>query len=84
MERATVPEAAVDEDGEAEFGENEIWFTEERLVAAPAGDTGRAHEGDEPQFGGFIALAANTRHDGGALFTGEDIGHAGTHKPRET
>jgi len=70
-----VPEAAVDEDGDAELGENEIGFAGERAVPPPAGDVGGAHEGDQAKLGVFVTRAANTRHDGGAFFAGEDVGH---------
>jgi hypothetical protein len=45
MPRAAVPEAAVNEDGEALVPEEEIRTPGERLVAAPAGDAVRTQDG---------------------------------------
>lgn len=50
VERAAVPETAVDEDGEAEFGENEIGFAGEHAVPLPAGDSHCTHERDQAEF----------------------------------
>ena len=50
-ERAAVPKAAVDEDGEATGAENEVGLTEQLPVAAPAGEAVDAHDRDQPKLG---------------------------------
>lgn len=74
VDRAAVPEAAVDEDGEAKFGKNEIGFTGEPTVSPPAGDADSTHDRDQTELGVFVTGAANARHDGGAFFAGENVG----------
>jgi hypothetical protein len=75
MPRAAVPEAAVNEDGQSLTPEDEVGTAGERLLAAPAGDAGGAQDGDQLQFGGFIAMRANRGHDLGPLFLCENVGH---------
>lgn len=72
---AAVPETTIDENGEAAFGENEIGLAGECAVSPPAGDARGAHDRDQTKLGVFVARAANARHDGGAFFAGEDVGH---------
>ena len=87
VERAAVPEAAVDEDGEPARAEDEVGsdaeflqlqtftFPLERSSPPPAGDAVGAKDRDEPQLGGRIAARADGRHDGGAFSFREDVGH---------
>jgi len=63
-----VPETAVNEDSQALTAENEVGAAGERLVAAPAGDASVAQDGNQLEFGGFIAARADSGHDLGALF----------------
>jgi hypothetical protein len=65
---AAVPEAAVNEDSQALTAENEVGAARERLVATPAGDAGGTQDGNQLEFGGFIATRADSGHDFGALF----------------
>jgi putative restriction endonuclease len=53
VERATVPKAAVNEDGEFAHGENEVGFAEEQPVSSPAGDAIGAEDRDEAELGGL-------------------------------
>jgi len=73
--RAAVPEAAIDEDGEALAPEGEIWAAWQGLVAAPTREAGGAENGSEPLFGVLVASRANGGHDLAALFLGEDVWH---------
>ena len=87
VERAAVPETAVDEDGESACAEDEVGFYAEgfwfcgvgrpakRRAPPPAGDAVGAKDRDEPQLGGRVAARADGRHDGGAFSLGEDVGH---------
>jgi hypothetical protein len=34
-----------------------------------------AHNSDQAELGVFVSRAVNARHDGGAFFAGEDVGH---------
>ena len=73
--RAGVPEAAVDKDGQSVFAEDEVWFSGQGLVAAPAADAGGSHERNQAQFCRSIAGAPHQRHDLGPLELGEDVSH---------
>lgn len=75
MPAATVPETAVDKDGEAGAAENEIGFAGEVLVAPPAGDARSAENGNEPELGVAVAARADRCHHLGALGFCEDVGH---------
>ena len=72
---AAVPEAAVDEDGEALFGEDEIRTARNGGVAAPAFEARGAEERDEDEFGGFVSTGTNGGHDAGAFGFGDCVGH---------
>ena len=72
---AAVPEAAIDEDGEAVLREDEVGFAGDGRVAAPAFEAGRAEETGEEEFGGFVAAGTDFAHDVGALGFGECVGH---------
>jgi hypothetical protein len=52
---ATVPEAAIDEDGEAFTAEDEIGSPKEWLLSSPAGYTIRTEDGRQLQFRFFVA-----------------------------
>jgi len=87
VERAAVPEAAVDENGEFARTEDEVGFYAEflqlqtfnfpleRSSPPPAGDAVGAKDRDEPQLGGRVAARADGRHDGGAFSLRKDVGH---------
>jgi hypothetical protein len=62
-----MPEAAVDEEDEFEFGEGEVGVAEESVVSAPAGDAVEAEERDEAEFGGFVFAGTDGGHDAGTL-----------------
>ena len=72
---AAMPEAAVHEDSESLFGEDEIRTARDGGVAAPACEAGGAEEGDEDQFGGFVAAGTDGGHDAGAFGLGEGVSH---------
>lgn len=72
---AAVPEAAIDKDGKAVLGEDEVGSAGDGRVAAPAFEAGSAEESDEKEFGGFVAAGTDFPHDGGALGFGEGVGH---------
>jgi hypothetical protein len=46
MPWTTVPEAAINEDGQALTAENEVGPAEEKLMASPAGDSRRTQNGN--------------------------------------
>jgi len=73
--RATMPEAAVNEDGEALAPKDEIGMAWHGLVSAPAGDAGSAEDGNQLQLGGFVAARADRGHDLAALLLCEYVGH---------
>ena len=73
---AAVPEAAIDENGKAVFGEDEIGATGNGGVAAPAFKARGAEKTDENEFGGFVSAGTNGGHDAGAFGFGECVGHA--------
>lgn len=71
---AAVPEAAVDEDGDLFFAEDEVGFAEEAGVSAPAGQRVCFEEGDQAEFGVLVAAAADMRHDQTTLLRCEYVG----------
>jgi hypothetical protein len=70
-----VPEAAVHEDGEARMAESEIGAAGDWLVSPPAIDTGGAENGDQLQFGGFVAAGEDGGHDLAAFLLRKYVGH---------
>ena len=72
---AAVPEAAVDEDGDFLFWEDEVWATKDVCMAAPPFDAVGAEELHEDEFGGFVAAGADGTHDLGAFGFREGVGH---------
>jgi hypothetical protein len=70
-----VPEAAVNEDGEALAPKHEIGTAWQRLVATPAGDVGGTEDGGEFKLSGSVAARADGRHDLAALCLCEYVGH---------
>ena len=75
MLRASVPEAAVNEDGEALVSEHEVRPAREGLVAAPTLDAVCSEYGNQDQFSLLVSLGANSRHDATALFLCENVRH---------
>jgi len=55
VERTTVPETAVDEEGEFARAENEVGLAEKRPVSSPSGDAVGAEDRDEAQLGGGVS-----------------------------
>jgi len=74
VQRTSVPEAPIDEDGEFKLWKNEVGLAWKFRTTAPAGDVVAAQEGDEPQFRGAIAGASDARHESRAFSFGEDVG----------
>ena len=64
---ATVPEAAVHEDGYALAPENKVGMAWEWLVPPPATDAGSAQDGHQSQLGVFVAARVYRGHDLRAL-----------------
>jgi hypothetical protein len=58
-----VPEAAVNEDGEALTAEGEVGAAGDRLVPTPADDVGGAENANHFELCGLIAAGANGSHD---------------------
>lgn len=75
MPGATVPETAVDEDGEAQFRENEIRTPENGVMPTPADDSISAQQRSQHDLGVFVTAPADPRHDKGALRLGEYVSH---------
>jgi hypothetical protein len=73
-----MPEAAVNEDGEAGSAEDEIRVAWDGLVPAPTGDVSSAEDGCELQLGVSIPTRADGSHDLAALFLSEHVGHRGS------
>ena len=67
VERAAVPEAPVDEDGEFARAEDEVGPIEERLVTPSAGDAVKTEDRRETQLGGFVVERADRGHYFGSL-----------------
>ena len=95
VERTTVPETAVDEDGEFAGGENEVGLAEERSVSSPAGGAVGEEDRDELQFAVLLLHAPRQTvaerhawalthggHHGGAFFPGEGVGRVQTRASR--
>jgi hypothetical protein len=70
-----VPKAAVKEEGEFELRKGEIGVAEEGVVAPPAGDVELAKEGDQAEFGGFVAGRPHPGHEETPLFLCKEISH---------
>jgi hypothetical protein len=64
---ASMPEAAVDENGNAFLSEHKVGFAEQALMPAPAGDPVATENGYECNFGRLVAFAADAGHDLGPL-----------------
>lgn len=75
VDRATVPETTVDEDGEFEFGENEIGFAEDRGFATPAGDAVQPENRHQLQLRVLVPGATDAGHDVRAFGLGENVAH---------
>ena len=62
MNRASVPVTSVNKESDALGGKHEVGFAGEFAVAPPACDAVRAKNGDEAEFGVFVASAADAGH----------------------
>lgn len=72
--RATVPEAAVDEDSQIQVGEYEVRGTGNRAdVHLPAADTLAHQRGPNFPLGRAVAFGAHTAHLAAALLFGQDV-----------
>jgi hypothetical protein len=78
MPSTAVPKAAVNKDGESLAPEDEVRAARERLMATPTEDAGRAEDGSQFQFGGFVSFRADGGHDLAALCLCENVGHGET------
>lgn len=75
MQRATVPETAIDKDGQAQLGKHEVRFAGQRVMSAPAADVGFSENMDQAQFRGAVAVAAHLGHESGTFGGSEVVGH---------
>jgi hypothetical protein len=75
MSQAAMPKTPVHKHGHLGFREDKIWLSEYRLMTSPAGDTVKAKEPDQGEFGFFVAVPANPGHDVGTFGFGEDVRH---------
>jgi hypothetical protein len=64
---AAVPKAAINENGEALFGENEVGFAKQREPSTPTCKPMQSENLYQPQLGAFIAGTTHSRHNFGAL-----------------
>jgi hypothetical protein len=76
--RATVPKAAVDENGNSETGKREVGLSKVCLMPAPAGNAMLAENFSQDQFGIFVSMPANPGHHFGAFRFREDVRHDAT------
>ena len=74
--RATVPKAAVHENGDSEAGKGEVGLAKVFLMSAPAGDAMQAEDSDQGELRILVSVPANSRHHVGALRLGEYVGHS--------
>jgi len=72
---AAVPEAAVNEYGQALTAEHEIRAAWQGLVPTPAGDPGGAENGGQSKLGVFVPFRADCGHYLRTLLLCQDIGH---------
>lgn len=73
--RATVPEAAIDEDGGAESRKDKVRLAEDALTPPPACDAMPTKHFNQGEFGIFISMPANPGHHLRAFGFGENVGH---------
>jgi len=74
---ATMPKAAINEQGYTVTAKNKVWFTWKRLMAPPAGDSGRAKNGCQLQLSVLVAEGADRGHHLGSLRPIEYVWHEG-------
>jgi hypothetical protein len=72
---AQVPETTVYKDGKPVLREYKVGFSKERIVTPPTHDSRPPHEGNQPQFGRTVALAANFGHYLRSFFRRENVSH---------
>lgn len=70
-----MPETAVHEHCELEFGKDEIRLSKERLIAPPTGDVVQSKKFRQRQFRILVPTPANPGHDLRSLRLGEDVRH---------
>lgn len=70
-----MPEAAIHKHRNPEFGKYEVGFTEDGLMAAPAGDVVTSEELHQGEFRLLVATSANPGHDIGAFRLCENVRH---------
>ncbi len=75
MLRAAMPEAAVNEHRKLDLREGEVWSPNHGVMSSPANDTMCPKDLCKDCLSGFIAFAANARHDLRALALREYIRH---------
>jgi hypothetical protein len=63
MFRATVPKTTVHEQSKPRLPENEIWFAEDFLIPAPAGDVSASQQFHQGKFCVLVASPANAGHN---------------------
>jgi hypothetical protein len=72
---AGMPKASIYENSQPLLDEHEIGVPENRTIAAPAFYSPFAEEGQQPEFGGLVALRPDSRHDRRALIARKNIRH---------
>jgi len=81
MNAAAVPKATVNENGQTLPPKDEIRFSRYKLVTAPALDAVCPKNGNQAQFGVFVAFRPHCGHYLGTLLFRKDIAHQASPKP---
>lgn len=71
----TVPEAAVDENGDLLLKKDKVGVAFDIVVATPACNAVFLEDLDEFQLRGFVVLGTDVAHYLAAFFCGENVGH---------
>jgi len=70
-----MPEAAIHKDGNPKFRENEIWFTEYRLMTPPTYNVVLPENPNQCQLCIFVSTPPDSRHDVASLFCAKNVRH---------
>lgn len=77
MLRTSVPEAAVDEDGDATLGESEVRPAGQIDLSSPTGQSAISEEPHNNGLCGFVAAPSNLPHDSRAFRAVNGVDHWG-------
>jgi hypothetical protein len=75
MQGAAMPEASVHEYRDFKFGEDEVRFAEQDVIASPAGNVLASQQIHKSEFRRSVATPMNPRHHLRPFCFGENIGH---------